>query len=99
VISSYPNSHSAEKGRGNVEFWLGYARARGVEVCIVATSTLLDACVPPAERLYGYDTLKVAIEGLPGQETVSFEPREELPTAEEIEARYDTYLNLHNKTE
>jgi hypothetical protein len=86
---TYPDAHSAEKGRGCVEFWLGLAVARGIELSLPRTTTLLDACVPPAERFYGYDTLELAISGPDGAETVTFTPRETLPSAEEIEARYD----------
>jgi|ERR1035437_2522209 SAM-dependent methyltransferase len=86
---SYASSHSAERGRACVEFWIGFAMARGITVSIAGTSTLLDACVPPAERLYGYDTVKVEITGQTGNESVSFVPREILPTAAEIEKRYD----------
>jgi hypothetical protein len=30
---TYPKAHDAEKGRGCVEYWLGFARARGIEIC------------------------------------------------------------------
>ena len=87
---TYPNAHDAEKGRGCVEFWLGYARARGIQLAIAKTSSLLDALHPRRERLYGYDTLDVGIkEQADGTVRVSFAERETLPTAEEIEARYD----------
>lgn len=86
---SYADSHRAEKGRGCVEFWLGMASARGIKVSIAKSSTLMDACVPNNERLYGYDTVTVEITGEAGNETVSFMEREQIPTAEEIEHRYD----------
>jgi SAM-dependent methyltransferase len=86
---SYANSHDAEKGRACVEFWLGIAVARGIQLAMPGTTTLLDACGPKDQRLYGYDTLKVSIGGPSGAEIVSFEPREVIPSAEEIEARYD----------
>jgi SAM-dependent methyltransferase len=86
---TYPDAHSAEAGRGCVEFWLGIARSRGIRVSIPKTSTLLDAYVEPARRLYGYDTVEVQISGNIGAETVTLVPRDDLPTAEEIEERYD----------
>jgi hypothetical protein len=86
---TYPDAHSAEKGRACLEFWLGFASARGIELSFPKTTTLHDACVPPAERLYGYDAVKVEITGETGNESVSLIPRDVLPTAEEIEKRYD----------
>lgn len=86
---SYEHTHHAEKGRACVEFWLGFAQARGIQIGIPHSSTLLDACVPPRERLYGYDCVNVQISGETGSEKVSFSPRQDVPTAAEIEDRYD----------
>lgn len=85
---TYGNSTHAEKGRGCLEHWIGFAMARGIEISVAGTSTLLDACVPARERLYGYDGVAVDISGPIGNETVKFSPRD-LPSAEEIEHRYD----------
>lgn len=86
---TYPNAHDAEKGRACLEFWLGYAAARGIKLGTADTSTLLDALEPEERRLYGYDGVHVTIEPQPdGSAAVSFEPRD-IPTAAEIEARYD----------
>lgn len=85
-----PNAHSAEQGRGCVEFWLGIAAARGIEITVPETSTLLDACAPDRERLYGYDCVDVIMnEREDGRLAVRFEDRADIPTAEEIEQRYD----------
>jgi len=63
---------------------------RGIKLAIAKTSSLLDALHPRRERLYGYDTLDVGIQAqADGTVRVSFTERETLPTAEEIEARYD----------
>lgn len=88
---TYPNAHDAEKGRACVEFWLGFARCRGVEIATGNQSSLMDACVPWAERLYGYDTRDVVIstKDADGRYAVTFKERETLPTAAEIEERYD----------
>lgn len=87
---TYPNSHQAEKGRGCVEYWLGYARARGVDICVAGNSSLMDSMEPEENQLYGYDTMKVHIYAPDdGLAEVTFTPRETLPTAEEIELRYD----------
>jgi len=87
---TYPNSHTAEKGRACVEYWLGIAASLGIDLVIPRTSSLMDAMGTQADRLYGYDTLDVQLAGQAnGQVRVSFTPRDELPTAAEIEARYD----------
>jgi len=86
---TYPDAHSAEKGRACVEFWLGIATAKGIELSMPRISTLMDACAPQAERFYGYDTLELAFERQDGWIAVGMTERAELPTAEEIEARYD----------
>lgn len=86
---TYPNAHHAEKGRACVEFWLGIAVANGIDVRVPHVSTLLDACTPD-ERLYGYDCVDVTFSRTDaGVLNVDFKARETLPTAAEIEARYD----------
>lgn len=83
------NSHHAEQGRACVEFWLGIAAARGIEISIPDSSSLMDACATDRDRLYGYDCVDVAFEtGADNRLSLSFTERE-APTAEEIEARYD----------
>lgn len=87
---SYANSHQAEQGRGCVEFYLGMFRARGGLIGLPNTTSLLDAVATNGQRLYGYDTLDVAIEHDAAEKIVlQFTPRETLPTAAEIEHRYD----------
>ena len=87
---TYPNVHDAEKGRACVEFWLGQAHARGIEIRLPKTTTLMDSCYPQASRLYGYDTLDIDFKvDEVGKLTIGFTPRETLPTAEEIERNYD----------
>lgn len=90
VDFTYPNSHDAEKGRGCVEYWLGQARARGIDLRLPKTTSLMDACEMRADRLYGYDCVDVKFDVRPsGEVKLDFIPRETLPTAEEIEHRYD----------
>jgi len=87
---TYPNQSDAEKGRACVEYWLGMARAKGIEISIPNVSTLMDANVLPQARLYGYDTVDIEIEPqADGQVRLQTKPRETLPTAEQIEANYD----------
>jgi hypothetical protein len=86
---TYPNAHTAEKGRACVEFYLGLAAARGIEISIPRVSSLMDGCHSEEDRLYGYDTLQVALARDAQGVTVQFTERDGLPTADEIEARYD----------
>lgn len=86
---TYPDAHDAEKGRGCVEFWLGMAAARGVELAMPKTTSLMDALYPQDQRFYGYDTLHLEIKRDASGVTVNRTEREMLPTAEEIEAGYD----------
>lgn len=88
-----PNAHQAEQGRACCEFWLGIASARGIGITLPEQTSLLDACAPERERLYGYDCVDVGLRDREdGGVSVSFSDRDDIPTAEEIEARYD-----HNK--
>jgi len=85
-----PNAHRAEKGRACCEFWLGIAAARGIEISVPEQTSLLDACEPEELRLYGYDCVDVALHDTPeGGVEVSFKDKDRIPTAAEIEARYD----------
>lgn len=84
-----PNFHHAERGRACCEFWLGIAAARGIQVTLCENTTLLDACAPDEERLYGYDCADVTFADRPdGGVAVTFTDKL-APTAEEIERRYD----------
>lgn len=80
--------HKAESGRGSVEYLLGIAHARGVKVEVPIETSLLDANVPANQKPYGYDSEDVSIEWQDGRAKVTRTPREELPSAEEIEHRY-----------
>jgi hypothetical protein len=85
-----PNAHRAEKGRACVEFWLGIAAARGIEIMVPEQTSLLDACEDPRDRLYGYDCVDVHLtDQEDGSVKVCFAPRADIPSAEEIEKRYD----------
>jgi len=84
-----PNAHHAEQGRACVEFWLGIAAARGIEISVPEQTSLLDACAPAAERLYGYDCVDVTLEDREdGGVSVKFADKP-APTADDIEKRYD----------
>lgn len=87
---TYPNSHDAEKGRACLEFWLGQAAARGVQICLPKTTSLMDAISGRQDRLYGYDTRTVKFSTRKdGSISVEFTEVATLPTADEIERRYD----------
>lgn len=86
---SYHDSHTAEKGRACVEFWLGIAASRGVEIAMPRTTSLMDACEPGERRFYGYDCVDLGIERRPDGITVTFTDKATIPTADEIEERYD----------
>lgn len=86
---SFENTHQAEKGRACVEYWLGQAQARGIELAVPKNSTLLDARHSRAERLYGYDTLSVNFLMQPdGMVKLDMVPKETLPSAAAIEKAY-----------
>jgi SAM-dependent methyltransferase len=87
---TYPNVHDAEKGRACVEFWIGVARAHGIDIKLPKTTSLMDAMYPREARLYGYDCVDVAFNSqADGTVKLAFTERETLPTAEEIERNYD----------
>lgn len=88
---TYADAHHAEKGRGCVEFWLGVALARGIDVKVPHASSLLDSCCPE-QRLYGYDTLALEFgRDAHGNVEVKKTPRDEAawPTADQVERAYD----------
>lgn len=86
---TYPNAHQAEQGRACVEFYLGMAKARGIRIGLPNTTTLMDGCTVRGARFYGYDGFDIASDyGDDEQVALTFTPRA-LPTAAEIEARYD----------
>lgn len=87
---TYPNAHDAEKGRGCLEFWAGFARARGIEIRLPKETSLMDALEPDHRRYYGYDAVEIKRErDATGRMKFSYLPRPVLPTADEIEAEYD----------
>lgn len=82
---SYANSHSAERGRACVEFWIAIAKQRGIAITLPRNTSLMDAYDGEQALFYGYDGFHVTIgDGL----EISMEPKE-LPTVREIEHRYD----------
>lgn len=84
---SYPNGHKREKGRACVEFWMGLCSANGIDINIAQDSTLMDACVPEAEKMYGYDgyALDIQLKDDGFHVTKTDKP---LPSVEDVERRY-----------
>jgi hypothetical protein len=87
---TYPDAHDAERGRACVEFLLGIAAERGIQIAMPKVSSLMDACYTRQHRLYGYDTVDLDIRlDDDGRIRVGKTFHDRLPTADEIEARYD----------
>lgn len=75
-----------ETGRGCCEYWLRAFQERGGQIHVGLGSNLMDGFnhVP-----YGYDTQDVKYSVADGHVTVTKTDKEKIPTAEEIEDRYD----------
>lgn len=89
---TYPNAHDAEKGRACVEFWLGVAVERGIELAMPKTTSLMDACNSQADRFYGYDCVNLEFSRNDQNEIMVGmleKPVSEYPTAEQVEDSYD----------
>lgn len=87
---TYENAHDAEKGRACVEFWLGIASERGIQITVPKTTSLLDACNSQDERFYGFsDTRALSIKRVDEKIVIELTERDSLPSAAEIEERYD----------
>jgi hypothetical protein len=69
-----------EKGRACLEYWCGIAQAKGVDLYVPKSSSLLEG---NTQQLYGYwaEDVSISPEG-----TFERKPKEVLPTAAEIEA-------------
>ncbi|POP53068.1 hypothetical protein [Zhongshania marina] len=87
----YADINKAERGRACLEFWVGIACARGISVQVAADSSLLDASCPLDIKLYGYDAYDLSLEHVEGKAApqVVAKARDVLPSAEEIEQRYN----------
>lgn len=88
----YPNASKGEKGRACVEYWLGFAQARGIKVTLPKNTPLCDSMDCGTDEdvyAYGYDTLRIGYADDGGRMKFTFTPREKLPTADQIEAAYD----------
>lgn len=74
---SYGKDKHEGTGRACVEFWLGVAAAKGIEVSVAASSTLMDVN-KPERRFYGYEAVEVEVaQGDDGKSKVTMTPRKE----------------------
>jgi hypothetical protein len=71
-----------ERGRSCLEWWCGFAEARGVEIYVPATSGLLEGGKPP---VYGYWAENLKVSGTPGDYEVHRSVKAELPSVAEVE--------------
>ena len=95
VDYTYPNMQEAERGRACCEYWIRAAQERGCEVSVAANSTIMDAF---KGKCYGYDAVDIEWKQEDGRFKPVMTPKE-LPTAEEIEKRYDSYSLFRERTE
>lgn len=89
---TYTNKGKGEAGRACVEYWLGFAAARGIAISTNPQTPLLDSHKVTSDDdvyAYGYDTLKIGYSDDNGRMKFSFTPRATLPTADQIEKAYD----------
>ena len=81
---TYPDLHVAESGRACVEFLLGIAGKGGAKIVIAGDSTLLDANMTAAQKLYGYrDTMEIGRSEDGSRITVCHASNEQQPKQEE----------------
>jgi len=85
---AFNDKYRAERGRSCIEYWLGRAEERGIDICVPGETALFDT--NRSDRLYGYDTRFVTGTMQDGKVKLIFTERESLPTAEQIEAAYCT---------
>lgn len=84
---AFNDKYRAERGRSCIEYWLGRAIERGIEVATSKKAWLFDQ--NRTDKLYGYDTRRVSAVLQPdGMFKLTFTEVDSLPTAEAIEAAY-----------
>lgn len=84
------NPHKRERGRGCLEYWIGLANAKDIEIVLPPDTPLMDSNVP-GSRLYGYDTEYISLDNRPNEPvTIVRVPKhpDDLPTADQMEQRY-----------
>jgi SAM-dependent methyltransferase len=86
---TYPDIAGAEMGRGCCEFWVGRAMKSGIEVRLPPDTTLLDTCLKPDRKFYGYDTVDLDVEIKDGTVRVNKINRLKPRNIHEIEREYN----------
>ncbi len=86
---SYEHSHHAERGRACVEFWIGIAKHRGIEIALPRNTSLLDAYEGEQALFYGYSDGHVMTLGMEDGRLVASSEAKTLPTADEVEEKYN----------
>lgn len=77
---TYPgDKHGSESGRGNVEFLLGIAVSRGMDISVAQNSSLLDTNLPEREKFYGYEGRVNLTTDSTGQIKVGFKETTDAP--------------------
>lgn len=95
VDYTYPNMQEAERGRACCEYWIRACQERGITVSAALGSTIMDGF---KGMPYGYDTLDLNWEAIDNKYKITMTPKEVIPTAEEIERRYDSYSLFKERT-
>jgi hypothetical protein len=75
-----------EKGRACLEYWCGVAEAKGIQVYVPPSSSLLEG---GGSSLYGYWAEDVSVDS---EFNVNRIPKEKLPTAAEVEATMQHHI-------
>lgn len=84
---SYGKDKHEGTGRACVEFWLGVAAAKGIEVLVAASSSLMDVN-KPERRFYGYEAVEVEVQRHDdGRTKVTMTPRKEALATVDLESR------------
>ena len=85
----YHEKYRGERGRACVEYWLGRAIERGIQVLLPKETWLMDANRMSSQRTYGYDTIDIAAKmNNEGKAEIEFISRWVMPTAAEVEEAY-----------
>jgi len=89
------DSVRAEAGRGCVEHLIGIAASRGIEIRVPGDTTLLDACLGPEHKMYGYDLqdVKISINENRSINVMVSQKEDYHIDVNEIERRYGTVAN------
>lgn len=88
---TWPGVAGAEAGRGCMEYWVGRLQGQGIRVKVHESSSLLDTRLSTQNdiQLYGFDRYRIKLEPRGERNVALVMSPKPLPTAEEIEKRYN----------